>query len=125
MYREALGAIVSEPRHLPEHGVTTVFVQLPNCDIELLQPLGNTSPIAGFMRKNPQGGMHHICIEVSSMSDALRVAKLQGLYPVDAKNEIKIGAHGNPVAFLHPKSTFGTLIELEEVVSTSATSKSQ
>jgi methylmalonyl-CoA/ethylmalonyl-CoA epimerase len=115
MYRDALGAVVSNPRALSEHGVTTVFVRLPNTDIELLEPLGPKSPIAAFLAKNPAGGMHHICLEVKDMKEALDVAEAQGLRVVGGLENVKIGAHGNPVAFLHPKSTFGTMIELEEV----------
>lgn len=115
VYRKALGAVVSEPQDLPAHGVRTVFVRLSNCDIELLEPLGESSPIARYLKKNPQGGMHHVCLEVADISAALKVAKSKGLKPVDPDNEVKIGAHGNPVTFFHPQSTCGTLIELEEV----------
>ncbi|GLQ34450.1 methylmalonyl-CoA epimerase [Amylibacter marinus] len=113
-YENALGASVGAPEDLPEHGVTVVFIELPNTKIELLFPLGADSPIAGFLEKNPSGGIHHICYEVHSIKDA--VAQL-----VDSGARVlgggmpKIGAHGNPVVFLHPKDFQGSLIELEEV----------
>ena len=112
-YRDSLGARVSEPAALPEHGVTVVFVELPNSKIELLEPLGAASPIAKFMQKNPDGGMHHLCFEVDdilSARDALQAsgARLLG------DGEPKIGAHGKLVLFLHPKDFTGALIELEQ-----------
>lgn len=111
VYRDLLGAEVSEPHALPEHGVTVVFVELPNTKIELLQPLGDKSPIATFLEKNPFGGMHHICYEVDDIvaaRDALAAAGARVL------GEIKTGAHGKPVVFLHPKDFVGTLVELEQ-----------
>jgi len=113
-YRSTLGASVTEPQALPEHGVTVVFVTLANTKVELLEPLGEGSPIAAFLAKNPSGGMHHICYEVEnilSAHDALRAAGARVL----GDGEPKIGAHGKPVLFLHPKDFQGTLIELEEV----------
>ena len=112
-YRGALGAQVSAPQALPEHGVTVVFVELPNAKIELLEPLGEESPIAGFLEKNPAGGMHHICYEVDDIlaaRDALKVAGARVL----GSGEPAIGAHGKPVLFLHPKDFCGTLIEIEQ-----------
>ena len=113
-YRTSLGASVSEPQVLPEHGVTVVFVQFANTKIELLEPLGEASPIAAFLAKNPDGGMHHICYEVTDILAARDHLKAAGAR-VLGNGEPKIGAHGNPVLFLHPKDFFGTLIELEEV----------
>lgn len=113
-YRTSLGASVSEPQTLPEHGVTVVFVQFANTKIELLEPLGESSPIAAFLAKNPDGGMHHICYEVTDILAARDHLKAAGAR-VLGNGEPKIGAHGNPVLFLHPKDFFGTLIELEEV----------
>jgi methylmalonyl-CoA/ethylmalonyl-CoA epimerase len=113
-YRETLGAVVSAPQALPEHGVTVVFVELPNSKVELLEPLGEASPIAAFLAKNPDGGMHHICYEVADIlvaRDHLVAAGARVL----GNGEPKIGAHGKPVLFLHPKDFFGTLIELEQV----------
>lgn len=113
-YRSTLSASVTEPQALPEHGVTVVFVTLANTKVELLEPLGEGSPIAAFLAKNPSGGMHHICYEVEnilSARDALRAAGARVL----GDGEPKIGAHGKPVLFLHPKDFQGTLIELEEV----------
>jgi len=112
-YRETLGADVSAPLALPEHGVTTVFVNLPNTKIELLQPLGEASPIAGFLAKNPSGGIHHVCYEVPDILAARDVMKARGLR-VLGDGEPKIGAHGKPVLFLHPKDAHGTLVELEQ-----------
>ena len=111
VYRDLLGAKVSEPQALPEHGVTVVFVELPNTKIELLQPLGEKSPIAAFLEKNPNGGLHHICYEVADIlaaRDKLAAAGARVL------GEIKLGAHGKPVVFLHPKDFVGTLVELEQ-----------
>jgi methylmalonyl-CoA/ethylmalonyl-CoA epimerase len=113
LYRDSLGARVSAPTPLPEHGVTVVFVEAENAKIELLQPLGADSPIAKFLEKNPDGGMHHICFEVEdirSARDALRATGARVL----GDGEPKIGAHGKPVLFLHPKDFGGTLIELEQ-----------
>jgi methylmalonyl-CoA/ethylmalonyl-CoA epimerase len=114
IYRDALGATVSAPRELPEHGVITVFVSLPNADIELLEPLGPDSPIAAFLEKNPAGGMHHICLSVPDLRHALSRAQKYGLRIIGGLDGVKIGAHGNPVSFLHPKDTGGTMIELEQ-----------
>jgi methylmalonyl-CoA/ethylmalonyl-CoA epimerase len=113
-YRDQLGASVSQPQPLPEHGVTVVFVGLPNTKIELLEPLGEGSPIAAFLAKNPDGGMHHICYEVDDIV-AARDHLLASGARVLGKGEPKIGAHGKPVLFLHPKDFFGTLIELEQL----------
>ncbi|MFQ5347309.1 MAG: methylmalonyl-CoA epimerase, partial [Rhodothalassiaceae bacterium] len=114
MYRDIFGARVSEPLDLPEHGVTTVFVDLGNTRIELLHPLGADSPIAGFLARQPAGGIHHLCYEVADIRaarDRLRAAGMRVL----GDGEPRPGAHGRPVLFLHPKDAFGTLIELEEV----------
>ena len=113
-YRDTLGAVVSEPQALPEHGVTVVFVDLPNTKVELLEPLGNASPIAAFLEKNPSGGMHHICYEVEDILAARDQLTASGSR-VLGNGEPKTGAHGKPVLFLHPKDFFGTLIELEQV----------
>jgi methylmalonyl-CoA/ethylmalonyl-CoA epimerase len=113
LYREALGARVSEPQKLPAHGVTVVFVELPNAKIELLEPLGQNSPVQGFLDRNPAGGMHHVCCEVDDIinaRDRLRAAGARVL----GDGEPKIGAHDKPVLFLHPKDFCGTLIELEQ-----------
>ena len=112
-YQAALGAEVSAPLALPAHGVTVVFVELPNSKIELLEPLGADSPVRGFLDKNPSGGMHHLCYEVDDIiaaRDRLREAGARVL----GDGEPKIGAHNKPVLFLHPKDFCGTLIELEE-----------
>jgi methylmalonyl-CoA/ethylmalonyl-CoA epimerase len=114
LYRESLGASVSAPLPLPEHGVTVVFVELPNSKVELLHPLGQTSPIAKFLEGNPSGGMHHMCFEVDDIiaaRDQLRAAGARVL----GDGHPRIGAHGKPVLFLHPKDFQGTLIELEQV----------
>jgi len=113
-YRETLGATVSEPLALPEHGVTTVFVELPNTKIELLHPLGAASPIARFLERNPDGGMHHLCYEVQDIR-AARDQLLAAGARVLGDGEPRTGAHGKPVLFLHPKDFCGTLLELEEV----------
>jgi methylmalonyl-CoA/ethylmalonyl-CoA epimerase len=112
-YRDVLGAAVSEPIQIPTHGVTVVFVELPNAKVELLQPLGEKSPIAGFLEKNPAGGIHHICYEVKDIIAAREQLKASGAR-VLGDGEPKIGAHGNPVLFLHPKDFFGALVELEQ-----------
>jgi len=112
VYRDALGATVSAPLDLPEHGVTVVFVALPNSKVELLRPLGATSPIAKFLERNPDGGIHHICYEVADLGAAQARLAAQG---ARALGEPKIGAHGKPVIFLHPKDFGGVLIELEQV----------
>jgi methylmalonyl-CoA/ethylmalonyl-CoA epimerase len=112
-YRGALGAHVSQPQALPEHGVTVVFVELPNSKIELLEPLGAASPIAKFIAKNPDGGMHHLCFEVDDILTARDALQASGAR-VLGDGAPKIGAHGKPVLFLHPKDFTGTLIELEQ-----------
>lgn len=109
-----LGANVSDPHPLPEHGVTVVFVELQNTKVELLEPLGELSPIAGFLEKNPSGGMHHICYEVADILAARDRAVALGLR-VLGDGAPKIGAHGKPVLFLHPKDFSGTLTELEQI----------
>lgn len=113
LYREALGADVTEPKPEPDHGVTVVFVNLPNTKIEFLEPLGEDSPINAFLARNPNGGIHHVCYEV----DDIRAARDQ-LVAAGARvlgsGEPKIGAHGKPVLFLHPKDFLGTLVELEQ-----------
>jgi methylmalonyl-CoA/ethylmalonyl-CoA epimerase len=114
LYRDALGATVSAPHALPAHGVTVVFVELPNSRIELLQPLGEASPVRGFLDRNPAGGMHHVCYEVGNIV-AARDRLLAAGARVLGSGEPAIGAHDKPVLFLHPKDFCGTLIELEEV----------
>lgn len=114
LYRDTLGAKVTAPQALPEHGVTVVFIELPNTKIELLEPLGEKSPIAPFLEKNPGGGMHHICYEVDDIIAARDRLKAQGAR-VLGDGEPKIGAHGKPVLFLHPKDFLGTLVELEQL----------
>lgn len=114
LYREGLGATVSAPVDLPEHGVTTVFVELENTKIELLHPLGEGSPIAAFLARNPAGGMHHVCYEVEDILAARDRLAGQGAR-ILGDGEPRIGAHGKPVLFLHPKDFFGTLVELEQV----------
>ena len=114
LYRDGLGAKVSPPQALPEHGVTVVFVELPNSKVELLAPLGEKSPIASFLAKNPDGGMHHICYEVDDLIAARQKLVGQGAR-VLGDGSPKIGAHGKPVLFLHPKDFGGVLVELEEV----------
>ncbi len=112
-YRDVLGARVSEPLDQPEHGVTVVFVELPNTKIELLHPLGEDSPIAAFLERNPAGGIHHVCYEVDDILAARDRLKGEGAR-VLGDGEPKIGAHGKPVLFLHPKDFLGTLVELEQ-----------
>jgi methylmalonyl-CoA/ethylmalonyl-CoA epimerase len=112
-YRNTLGAQVSESVPQPDHGVTTIFISLPNTKIELLAPLGANSPIAKFLERNPDGGIHHICYEVEDIKKARDQMKAQGAR-VLGDGEPKIGAHGKPVLFLHPKDFFGTLVELEQ-----------
>lgn len=114
VYRSTLGAKVSDPVDLPDHGVTTVFVELPNTKIELLHPLGEASPIAKFLEGNPSGGMHHVCYEVDDIIAARDKLESDGMR-VLGDGEPKIGAHGKPVLFLHPKDFMGTLVELEQV----------
>lgn len=111
-YRDQLGAEVGDPQDLPEHGVTVVFVMLDNTKIELMTPLGENSPIAAFLDKNPAGGMHHVCFEVPDIASAARTLTETGARVL---GEVRTGAHGLPVLFLHPKDFDGTLIELEEV----------
>ena len=113
-YRDTLGAEVGAPQDEPDHGVTVVFITLPNTKIELLHPLGEASPIAGFLEKNPSGGIHHICYEVEDIRAAAQTLTAAGARVLGG-GEPKIGAHGKPVLFLHPKDFTGTLIELEEV----------
>jgi methylmalonyl-CoA/ethylmalonyl-CoA epimerase len=113
-YRDRLGVRVSEPRALPEHGVRIVFIDLPNASIELMEPLGDDSPIAGFLARNPSGGMHHICYEVDDIQAAMEHLHAEGTR-ILGDGHPRIGAHGNPVLFLHPKDFAGTLVELEEV----------
>ncbi|XP_054712266.1 methylmalonyl-CoA epimerase, mitochondrial-like [Uloborus diversus] len=112
-YRDVLGAKTSQPVPLPEHGVTTVFVELSNVKLELLHPLGNKSPIESFLDKNPSGGMHHICLEVDNIENAVEDLKAKNIRLLGDKP--RPGAHGKPVIFLHPKDCGGVLIELEEV----------
>ena len=113
-YRDTLGATVSEPQAEPDHGVTVVFIELPNTKIELLEPLGEGSPIAGFLEKQPAGGIHHVCYEVEDIL-AARDRLTESGARVLGSGEPKIGAHGKPVLFLHPKDFAGTLVELEQV----------
>ncbi len=112
-YRDTLGAQVSEPLPQPDHGVTVVFVNLPNTKIELLEPLGANSPIAGFLDRNAAGGIHHLCYEVDDIRSARDQLKAAGAR-VLGDGEPRIGAHGKPVLFLHPKDFFGTLVEIEQ-----------
>ncbi len=114
VYAATLGAKITPPQPLPDHGVTVVFVELPNTKIELLEPLGPNSPIAKFLEKNPDGGIHHVCYEVDDILEARDKLKAQGAR-VLGDGEPKIGAHGKPVLFLHPKDFLGTLVELEQI----------
>ena len=114
VYRGTLGAKVSPPMPLPAHGVTVVFVTLPNTEIELLEPLGTDSPVRGFLERNPSGGLHHLCYEVEDIIAARDRLKAEGAR-VLGDGEPKLGAHDKPVLFLHPKDFCGTLIELEQV----------
>lgn len=114
IYRNTLGAEVSAPVDLPDHGVTTVFVNLPNTKIELLHPLGENSPVAKFLANNPSGGMHHVCYEVEDIY-AARDKLLEEGARILGSPEPKTGAHGKPVLFLHPKDFCGTLVEIEQV----------
>ncbi len=114
IYRDTLGANVTEPQALPEHGVTVVFIDTGNTKIELLEPLGDDSPIAAFLTKNPSGGMHHVCYEVDDILVARDRLTERGARVLGDGNP-KTGAHGKPVLFLHPKDFAGTLVELEEV----------
>lgn len=113
LYSGQLGVKVTAPEALPEHGVTVVFIDVGNTKIELLEPLGEGSPISAFLEKNPSGGMHHLCYEVSDIIAARDHLKAEGAR-ILGNGEPKIGAHGKPVLFLHPKDFNGTLIELEE-----------
>ncbi len=112
LYRETLGARVTAPRDLPEHGVRVVFADLPNTRVELLHPIGPSSPVAAFLARNPAGGIHHICFEVPDIAQAAARLSETGARALGPPAE---GAHGNPVVFLHPKDFTGALIELEEV----------
>ena len=112
-YKQTLGAEVSEQQELIEHGVTLVFVQLANTKIELLHPLGANSPISSFLKRNPAGGIHHVCYEVDDIIEAANLLQEKGA-KILGDGKPKIGAHGKPVLFLHPKEFFGTLIELEQ-----------
>lgn len=114
IYKQTLGAKVTEPADLPDHGVTTVFVELPNTKIELLHPLGEGSPIAKFLETNPAGGMHHICYEVDDIYSARDKLVKEGAR-ILGDGEPKNGAHNKPVLFLHPKDFAGTLVEIEQV----------
>lgn len=114
LYRDQLGARVSEPQPEPDHGVTVVFVELPNTKVELLEPLGEASPIQAFLDRSPAGGIHHMCFEVDDIMRARDKLKADGAR-VLGSGDPKIGAHGKPVLFLHPKDFNGTLIELEQV----------
>lgn len=113
LYRDTLGAQVSQPLPQPEHGVTVVFVELPNTKVELLEPLGADSPVGKFIERNPDGGIHHICYEVDDIIAARDRLKATGAR-VLGTGEPRIGAHGKPVIFLHPKDFTGTLVELEQ-----------
>ena len=113
VYEKTLGAIVTDPMELPEHGVTAVFVELPNTKIELLEPLGEGSPLARFLADNKSGGVHHICYEVDDINAARDHLVAEGAR-VLGDGSPKIGAHGKPVLFLHPKDFCGTLVELEQ-----------
>jgi len=113
VYRDTLGAKVSERQEEPDHGVVVVFVELANTKIELLHPLGENSPIAGFLAKNPGGGVHHVCYEVDDIEAAAAKMKAEGAR-VLGDGSPRIGAHGKPVLFLHPKDFCGTLVELEQ-----------
>ncbi|XP_002734959.1 methylmalonyl-CoA epimerase, mitochondrial-like [Saccoglossus kowalevskii] len=112
MYRDVLGAKVSEPVPLPEHGVSTVFIELGNTKLELLHPLGEKSPIQSFLDKKPGGGLHHLCIEVDNINEAVKDLKEHNIRTLSP--EPRIGAHNKPIMFLHPKDCGGVLVELEE-----------
>lgn len=113
VYRQTLGAKVAEPVDQPEHGVTTVFIELPNTKIELLYPLGDTSPILNFLKRNPGGGVHHLCYEVEDIMAARDRLLAEGA-TILGNGQPRIGAHGKPVLFLHPKDFCGTLMEIEQ-----------
>ncbi|XP_038076900.1 methylmalonyl-CoA epimerase, mitochondrial-like [Patiria miniata] len=112
VYKDVFQAKVSEPQALPEHGVTVVFVELENAKLELLHPLGENSPIEGYLKKKPGGGMHHLCLEVDNITEAMKTLQEKKVKVLDP--EPKIGAHGKQVVFLHPKDCGGVLVELEE-----------
>ena len=114
LYEDVLGAQVSDIQSLPNHGVLTVFVDLGNAKIELLHPMGDSSPVSNFLKQNPNGSIHHICYEVANIDAAVDRLTEKGLR-VLGDGMPKVGAHGNPVVFLHPKDCAGTLVELEEV----------
>ena len=114
LYRLAFNAKVSAPTALPEHGVTTVFIELDNTKLELLEPLGDNSPIAKFVENNPAGGIHHYCIEVDDIQAAIDTAKENNIR-ILGNGDPKIGAHGKPVVFVHPKDMLGCLVEFEEI----------
>ncbi len=114
LYRDTLGAKVSDAVEQPDHGVVTVFVELPNTKIELLYPLGDQSPIKGFLQKNTSGGIHHICYEVEDIYAARDKLLADGMR-ILGSGEPRTGAHGKPILFLHPKDFCGTLVELEEI----------
>ena len=113
-YRDTLGATIGETQSLEEHGVTVVFIELPNTKVELITPYGDNSPIANFLEKSPAGGIHHMCYEVADIQAAKSQLETKGMR-VLGDGEPKIGAHGNPVLFLHPKDMNGVLVEIEEV----------
>jgi len=113
VYRDMLGAKVSAPSAQPDHGVTIVFVELPNTKIELLEPLGESSPIVGFLKRHPNGGLHHLCYEVEDIIAARNKLAEAGA-TIIGSGEPRLGAHGKPVLFLHPRDFSGTLIELEQ-----------
>ena len=113
-YKDMLGAKVSDIIELPDHGVKTIFVNLNNTKIELIEPLGESSPIESYLKRKPDGGMHHICYEVENINDACKKLTDNGA-TILGSGKPSIGAHGKPVIFLHPKNFNGTLIELEEV----------
>lgn len=114
IYRDALGARLSERQALPEHGVVTIFVELPNARVELMEPLGAASPIAGFLERHPRGGIHHVCYEVDDIEAARARLEAAGIKALGAGGRGP-GAHGRPVLFLNPEDICGTLVELEEV----------
>jgi methylmalonyl-CoA/ethylmalonyl-CoA epimerase len=113
LYRDILGGKVTDPVDIPDQGVTTVFVELPNTKLELLHPFGVESPISKFLKKHPAGGIHHICIEVENIVEARDILRAKGIR-ITGTGEPSMGAHGKPVIFLHPKDMLGTLIELEQ-----------
>ena len=113
LYESAFGCTPSDPVPIPKHGVTVVFLEIPNTKIELLEPLGDNSPVAKFLERNPAGGIHHICLEVPDMDEAQRRVSDAGVRVLGG-GSASIGAHGKPVIFLHPRDCLGTLVELEE-----------